>query len=204
MPTDIKAIIENLTSFYSFEGRAVISVGAGGGQLIEYGRKAKQVVALDSDPHALETLQQQIQVSKLEQVYLPVLTDFFAFIGKADVVLFEFSLHEISTPEKALQHALCLAPEVVIIDHFPDSPWAYVVSEEVKVENSWRAIRRFPLRVEKKIDAWQVFRGYDELYQRVKGQGEITLQRIERYKYCKDFTIPMSYGLARVRYQDEF
>jgi hypothetical protein len=32
VPTDLGAIIANLTSFYAFEDKAVVHVGAGGGQ----------------------------------------------------------------------------------------------------------------------------------------------------------------------------
>jgi len=53
MATDIKKVIEDLLGFYDFDDKVVISVGAGGGQLIEYGRKAKRVIALDNDAEAI-------------------------------------------------------------------------------------------------------------------------------------------------------
>ncbi len=198
MATDLKAILENLASFYSFEGKTVISVGAGGGQLIEYGRGARSVLAVDCDPQALETLKQRLRESGLEAVFTPLLADFLELEAKAEVVLFEFSLHEISAPEKALRHAKRLAPDVVIIDHFPGSPWAYLVSEEDKVMNSWNAIRRFPLRAEKKMETRHKFRDYNELYQKVKGQGDTSLQRIEEFRSSRNISVPMCVGLVQL------
>ena len=42
MATDLHLMIKNLLSFYDFAGRVIISVGAGGGQFIEYGLVAKR------------------------------------------------------------------------------------------------------------------------------------------------------------------
>lgn len=38
MATDTKKIINNLLEFYDFNNRTIIKFGAGGGQLIEFGR----------------------------------------------------------------------------------------------------------------------------------------------------------------------
>jgi predicted RNA methylase len=196
MATDIQAVIAHLTGFYSFAGKEIISVGAGGGQLIEYGRGARRVLAVDCDPQALEALKKRLREAGLETVFEPRLADFLELEEKAEAVLFEFSLHEMPDPEKALRHARNLAADVVVIDHFPGSRWAYLVSEEAKVENSWEAVRRFPLRAEKKVETVQRFRDHDELYQKVKGQGETSIRRIEAFRSSRDFTVPMSYGLA--------
>jgi len=48
MATDDKKLIAELLSFYDFTAETVIAVGAGGGQLLEYGRAAGQVLALIS------------------------------------------------------------------------------------------------------------------------------------------------------------
>ena len=40
MATDITQVSANLLSFYDFRDKVVVSVGAGGGQLIEYARSA--------------------------------------------------------------------------------------------------------------------------------------------------------------------
>jgi hypothetical protein len=53
MATDINTIIANLMAFYDFRDKTVISVGAGGGQLIEYGRTAGKIIAVENDPGAM-------------------------------------------------------------------------------------------------------------------------------------------------------
>ena len=52
---------------------------------------------------------------------------------RGDVVMFEFCLHEMKDPVAAINHALTMAPTVLITDHWSGSEWAYVVDEEEKV-----------------------------------------------------------------------
>jgi 2-polyprenyl-3-methyl-5-hydroxy-6-metoxy-1,4-benzoquinol methylase len=47
MATDIGAIERNLQSFYDFQDKSVIHVGAGGGQLIGYAAITRSVLAID-------------------------------------------------------------------------------------------------------------------------------------------------------------
>ena len=44
----------------------------------------------------------------------------------------------------------------------------------------------------------QFFGDYEELFQKVKGQGETALARIAKYKGLTGIRIPMSYGLALI------
>ena len=155
-------------------------MGAGGGQLIEYGRAARKVLALDSDAPALEKLRENLRIAGLEDKFEPVLGDFLSVELKADVVLFEFSLHEMADPGAALERARRLAPAVVVFDHGPGSLWSYMAGEEDKVVAAWAAVCRFPVEKIRMYDGVQVFPGYEELFQKVKGQGEISLARIER------------------------
>jgi len=54
MATDINKILKNLYEFYDLADHTIITVGAGGGQLIGYGNKAKKVLAIDYDREALD------------------------------------------------------------------------------------------------------------------------------------------------------
>jgi len=56
MATDVELVLENLVRFYPFDGKVMISVGAGGGQLAGCGRAARKVIAVDSDAAALGAL----------------------------------------------------------------------------------------------------------------------------------------------------
>ena len=198
MVTDIRKIFKNLFEFFDFSGQIIISVGAGGGQFIEYGHASKQVIAVDNDKDALKQLAGKLKNSGLTGKFSLVHSDFFHVNKRGDVVMFEFCLHEMRDPEAAIKKALTMASAVLITDHWPNSEWAYIVDEREKVIDSWRAIRRFELKKIRQYNTFQYFHDYDELFQKVKVQGETAISRINRYRGKKDITIPMSYGFALI------
>lgn len=198
MATDYQQIVRNLLAFYDFRSRRIVSVGAGGGQFIEYGRTAGHVTAVDCAAAAIRTLEMRLKDAGLEDKFTLKVCDFMDFVGAADCVLFEFSLHEITLPEAALEHALTLASDVVVMDHGRNSPWAYYVAEEEKVRAAWTAVDRYPKAKERVVEAFHVFHDYPELHEKVKGQGEPALSRIEVFRGRTDFKITMSYALAHI------
>jgi predicted RNA methylase len=198
MATDVRKIIDNLLAFYDFTNQTIISVGAGGGQFIEYGRHAKSVFAVDNDQEALVRLEDNLQKSQLAHKFTLIHSDFYQVNLKGDVVLFEFCLHEMENPEAAIRHAMTLAPNVIIADHSPCSEWAYIVDEREKVTTSTEAIALFPVKKSQQHDSVQLFQSYDELFQKVSVQGEKTIERIKDYKEQQDITIPMSYSFTQL------
>lgn len=193
---DTARIVADLLAFHDFTDRLVIAVGAGGGQLAEYGRVARQVLAVDCDAAALTPLAARVRQLGLEDRFALRHADLLAVGDCADVVLFEFSLHEMPDAGAALDHALRLAPAVVILDHSPGSPWAYHVVEEDKVAAAWRAVgRRLPARVRHyRLD--HRFRSHQELVDKVRTQGDEAIRRAERFSHETDISIPVRYGLA--------
>ena len=198
MATDIKKIISNLFKFYNFDNKEIISVGAGGGQLIEYGRNSKNVSAVDCNERALSKLRDNLTGSGLEDKFTLIYSDFYLTDLKGDLVVFEFCLHEMKDAETALKHAQTMAPDVLILDHWPGSEWAFTGNEEENIVKSWAALNRFHLKKIQKYDTVQVFHDYEEIYQKVKLQGEISIERINKYKDKTNFSIPMSYGFALI------
>lgn len=198
MATDINKILENLFEFYDFNNQTIISVGAGGGQFIEYGRTSKHVIAIDNDKEALSHLESSLHKSQLLDKFTLIHSDFYHVNRKVDVVMFEFCLHEMINPEAAINHALTMAPKILINDHWPNSEWAYIVDEQEKVLNSWEALNKFNLRKIQRFDTVQLFADYEELFLKVKVQGENSINRIKQYIGKKNFTIPMSYGFALI------
>jgi len=196
MATDVAVILENLLGFYEFDNKVMISVGAGGGQLAGYGRAARKVIAVDPDGAALAALAERIRALGIGDRFVLVEKDFMAVTERADVVLFEFALHEIPDPGAALAHAATVAPDTVIIDHAPGSPWAHAVDETEKVAASWEAAAARGIRCVKDYDAVQLFPSYRELFDKVKSQGAEAIRRIERWRGCTDITIPMAYRIA--------
>ena len=198
MATDIKKMIENLLEFYDFNNKTIISVGAGGGQFIEYGRTSQQVIAIDHDKEALNKLEESLKKTQFMDKFTLIHSDFYLVNKKGDVVMFEFCFHEMKNAEAAINHALTMAPNILINDHWPDSEWAYIVDEKEKVINSWEVLKKFHLKKVQRHDTVQFFHDYGELFQKVQVQGENSINRISRYKDKKDFTIPMSYGFALI------
>ncbi len=198
MAADIKAIIANLLSFYNFYNKIIISVGAGGGQFIEYARFAQKVYAVDNDIDALVRLNDNLIKTCLADKFTLIHNEFEQVNLVGDVVLFEFCLHEMEDAEASINQALTMAPVVVICDHSPNSEWAFCVGEEQKVANSWNAVEKFNLKRHQEYDSFQRFADYGELYQKVKGQGDEVIKRISKFANQTCFEIPMSYGFVLI------
>lgn len=198
MATDLAALLDNLLRFYPFDGKVVLAVGAGGGQLAGYGRAAQRVIAVDPDGAALAALAERIAALAISDRFALVANDFMAVDERADVVLFEFALHELPDPAAALAHAGALAPDTVVIDHAPGSPWAHAADEAEKVAAAWRAVADRGVRREAGFHAVQRFASYGELAKKLAGQGAEAMRRIERWRGCAEIAIPMGYRIAQL------
>jgi tRNA A58 N-methylase Trm61 len=196
MATDVQKIIQNLLAVYDSSGRTIIVVGAGGGQFIEYGRRAAHVLALDGDAAAIQLLRENLKKAGLEDRFTPILGDFYEFGLKGDAVIFEFCLHEMPDPKAAIRHAQTMAPDIVVIDHWPGSEWSYYTAETEKVRASWEALESFPLKRKQTHRTVHLFNDYNELHLKLKDQGELSLARIEKFRSKKDIAIPITYGIA--------
>ena len=139
MATDVALILKNLLEFHDLSGKHVLAVGAGGGQFAAYGREARLVTAVERDPAAMESLRTAVLRLGLADRFAFWSGDFGVCPITADVVLFEFCLHEMDDPMAAITRSLKLAPEAVVIDHAPGSPWIYFGAEDENVARSWKA-----------------------------------------------------------------
>ena len=198
MAVDASTIVKNLLSFYDFKDKTIISVGAGGGQFIEYARNAKKVYAVDNDKTALNRLNDNLIKANLEDKFTLIHSEFENIKLSANVILFEFCLHEMKDPKATIDQALTMADDIMISDHWPDSEWAYLVDEKEKVINSWSALNSYEFKKIQRYNTVQKFIDYEELFRKVKGQGERTIKRIEKYVNQKNYEIPMSYGFALI------
>lgn len=196
MATDVGLVVRNLLGFYPFAGKTVVSVGAGGGQLVGYGREARRVVAVDADAEALRRLSGVLAANGLTERFEPICSDVLDVTVRGDVVLFEFSLHEMPDPERALAHARTLAPDVVVLDHAPGSRWAWHVVEEEKVKRSAEAMRRLGVRAERLFLGEQRFADHAELLAKVSVQGPRAVERAERFRGAREIVIPFGYEVA--------
>jgi len=196
MATDIAQVVAALTAFYDFAGKTVIDIGAGGGQLVEYARTARRVIAIDHDTSALARLRTRLLECGLSTQFELVASDLYDVRTRGDVVLFEFCLHEMADPARALVHAHGLAPDVVVIDHAPGSPWSWCAAEDDGVEAAWEAVAGVAVRREHDVAAWQRFSDYAELESRLAHRGPESLRRIATLRAQADISIPMPYRIA--------
>ena len=184
-----------MTDFYDFGGKAVLYVGAGGGQLLGPRSGVKRVVAIDSNPESLKGFRSEAK-SKWAGIPIRFVPRGFESVSiRGDVVYFEFCLHHMEDPRKALEHARSLAADVVVMDHLPGSEWIYYGAEEDKVLHGARATEAFGIRRSKRLTIDQRFKDYEELAARLAGEGEVSRMRALELKGLKNIRIKMDYGL---------
>jgi ubiquinone/menaquinone biosynthesis C-methylase UbiE len=196
MATDIAAILGDIESCYDFTGRTVIHVGAGGGQFIGYAGRARSVLGVDPDLAAVEHLKVAVRQRGLEDRFRVLQGDLLTVSARADVVFFEFCLHEIVDPLTALRQARALAPEVLVVDAAPGSAWAWHLCETEKVLRGWAAAERFPRALDRTFTGVQRFRDHAELLARVQVLGEPVIRRILEFEGRRDIAIDTPYRVA--------
>ena len=196
MATDLEQIVRNLTSFYDLTGKKVVVIGAGGGQLVEFVRPARHVIAVDKIGVALEKLAARLQECGLADKFKLQRSDVLDVGERADVVYFEFCLHQISDPAQALEHAGTLAPDLLLIDHAPGSPWSWYAAEDLQVEAAWQAVEHRTIRRQHTVLGEQRFPDYAALEARLAAQGPLCLERIDSHRGQGPIAIPMPYRLA--------
>lgn len=199
MATDIDAIVGNISSFYDVKEKSIIHVGAGGGQLVGYAIDARSVLGVDPDPVAVSHLETAIRQLGLEDRFSVFQGVFSSLSTKSDVVFFEFCLHEMDDPADELQHALSLAPEILVLDHHPESRWAWYTCEEEKAARSWAAVRRHHVVREAAFKATQHFETYSQLFEKIQVLGEQAVTRISEFSERGDIKIEMEYAIALIR-----
>jgi predicted RNA methylase len=198
MIKDIQQVIQNLLDFYNFQDKTIISVGAGGGQFIEYARFAKHVFAIDNDKKALNKLKENLSIKGLSEKFTLIHSDFINANVKGDVVLFEFCLHEMEQAQKMIEYAKKLAKNIIIADHGVKSEWAYIADEKEKAIASWSYVLNNPIQKIITYKAEQYYDDYNQLYEKVKIQGVNSIERIKKFEKSKSFIIPMEYTFALV------
>lgn len=199
MPVDYVELSRQLARFYDFSGKIVLYAGAGGRQLLDLGAPAKRIIAIERDAEALGQLESSISARGIQESVGVVGSSFEDVVESGDVVYFEFCLHEMDDPFAALVHARSLAPEIVIFDHLPGSPWSFYANEDEDVRRAGEAVERFAIHRHETFETQQRFATYAELHEKLASQGPVALERIWRdFDGRTDIAIPMRYYLALV------
>lgn len=195
MAVDYGILRENLRQFYDFAGKIVLYVGAGGKQLLDPAIKTKKLIAIDQDALLLEELKASVAAD--DRTNVEVMAARFEDVSiSADVVYFEFCLHEMNDPEDALRRARRLAPDTVVFDHMAGSEWVFFGAEEDKVRRSATAIEQFGFRRREHFLLAQQFRDHTELLAKISAQGALAIERAQRFAGATGITIPMPYELV--------
>jgi len=199
MATDIAIVIANLASFYDFRNKSVVHVGAGGGQFVGYASEARHVVAVDPDAAALGPLRAAIDKLGLGDRFTVRQALFESLTDIADVVFFEFCLHEMDDAEAALRHARTLAPETLVVDHAPESRWAWHTAETEKAARSWEAVERAGVSAGQVFVGRQLFPDVEALVARIAPLGEPAVSRARALGRATGIDIEMIYRVALLR-----
>lgn len=195
MATDYAKLSDDLCRFYDFSDKVVLYIGAGSRQLLEPSRGTRKIIAIDKDAATLRELQAKVAAQRLEDSVEVVGADFAEIQVAGDVVYFEFCLHEMDDPEKALRHARSLAPDIVVYDHSPGSEWIFYGAEEDKVARSRATLEGFGIRRQENFRNEQRFANHAELLAKVAPQGPLAIERARRFEAAAGIVIPMSYEL---------
>lgn len=191
MVVDKSELAANLAKFYDFQGKSAICIGAGGGLLLEPSTGVASVVAIDKDAEALDKFRNE---SKSRWVGIPIQfvpRRFEEVDFRGDVVYFEFCMYMMEDPQKTLEHARSLAPDIVAIDHLPGSRWVYYWAGEKEVLRSTKALESFGIKRKKRFTAEQRFKDWRALADRLTGLGEESRRRVLELKEAKDVHMPM-------------
>ena len=191
MAMDYQQLAANLRRFYDFSAKTVLLVGAGGGRLLDPSVKTKKLIAIDRDADALAQLRASLAAKGMQDRVELVRARFEDVTSPADVVYFEFCLHEMADPQVALSRARTLAPDIVVYDHSPDSDWSFHSAEDEKVRRSAAAIERFGIRRRESVHAEQRFKSHVEFVAKLSAQGPMAIQRAHRFAGAANIVIAM-------------
>jgi hypothetical protein len=171
LTADYGQLSENLRRFYDFTDKVVLFVGAGGRQLFDPSIRTRKLIAIDRDVESLRELKSNIALKGMRDSVEVVDSNFEEVTLCGDVVYFEFCLHEMEDPKKALFHARTLAQDIIVFDHLPGSDWVFHAAEEDKVRRSAEVMERFGVRRRETFCTEQRFRDHAELLVKWLGRG---------------------------------
>ncbi len=196
MAADYAQMSRQLSEFYDFTGKVVLYVGAGSRQLLDPCTKTRKLIAIDKNARLLNELQRSVAASEPQHPVEVICADFNDVNASSDVIYFEFCLHEMPDPEKALAHAKSLACDVVVYDHSADSEWSYYCAEEDKVRRSSEIVHSFSPRRRQTFHGEQRFANHAELLAKVSPEGPVAVSRILPFASATGIVIPMDYELS--------
>jgi len=199
MATYLDKMKQDIAEFINCSSKSVLIVGAGGGKLFGYTDSAKKVYALDCNNKALDKLKELIPLSEQGNKY-ELICDYFENVNtKVDIVIFEFSLHEIPDTYNALKHAKDLAKRVIIAEHAADSEWICLAQEDQNVKKVEEALKRFEIKKVNEYVTGKEFRDIDDLKTKLGYQVNDNVPYIfDEYKNKSNYVVEMKYRISEI------
>jgi tRNA G37 N-methylase Trm5 len=199
MVTYLDKIKQDVERFINCNGKTVLIVGAGGGKLFGYADSAQKVFALDCNSKALDKLAEIIHLNEQEEKYELVCGYFETIDIKADVVIFEFSLHEIPDAYETLKHAKKLSNRVIVVEHTSDSEWICLAQEDQNVKRVEEGLTKFEVIKTEYYVTQKEFKDLDDLKTKL---GYIDNDRLpsifEKYKSKVNHSVEMKYRISEI------
>ncbi len=153
------------------------------------------MVAIDRDGKSLDGFRRESR-TKWKGIPVRFVPHRFETVKlRGDVVYFEFCLHQMRSPSKALEHAHTLAPDIVIMDHMARSKWVYCWAGEDAVTKSTNAVESFGVRRRKEFVTEQRFEDWNALATRLSGEGKESKRRVLELKRTGEVRMRMDYAL---------
>ena len=185
--------------FINCDGKSVLIVGAGGGKLFGYTDSARKVYALDCNNKALDKLKEVIPLDEQGNKY-ELMCDYFENVNtKVDIVIFEFSLHEIPDTDNALKHAKNLAKRVIVAEHASDSELICLAQEDQNVKKVEEGLKRFEIKKVNEYVTGKEFRDIDDLKIKLGYNVNDNVPRVfESYKNKTNYIVEMKYRISEI------
>ena len=199
MATYLDKMKQDISEFIDCHRQTVLIVGAGGGKLFGYTDSARKIYALDCNKEALDKLNEIIRECDQGNKY-ELICDYFENVTtNVDIVIFEFSLHEIPDTYKTLKHAKSLATRVIVAEHTSDSEWICLAQEDQNVKRVEDGLSKFNIKKSNEYITGKEFKDLDDLKSKLGYRIDDTLPSIfENYKNKKNYVIEMKYRISEI------
>ena len=199
MSTYLDKMKQDISAFINCYGQSVLIVGAGGGKLFGYTDSARKIYALDCNKEALDKLKEIIPECDQGNKYELICDYFENTTTKVDIVIFEFSLHEIPDTYKALKHAKSLGNRVIVVEHTSDSEWICIAQEDQNAKRVEDGLNKFNIKKANEYITGKEFKDLDDLKCKLGYKIDDTLPCIfENYRNKKNYVVEMKYRISEI------
>ena len=195
------SIINNMYDFYDYSNKSVMIVGAGYGKLNGYANNANRIIAVDKDKEALSMLEKALEKDTMNSKYSLINDEMEKVNLNVDCVVFEFVLHQIDDIERAIDHAMRISKNVIMVNHKSNSEWINLVNEQDNAKRVEKVLQKYSIKRYIDYCSYILMSSYDKMVSQL--QNGLIIEKndpIKRYENRKDISIEMRYQIAEIEY----